>query len=130
MNRKHENADIAMEQSEYTPHRSHVSLIVAGLVCLMLALLIWLLVMNTDDTAYVSLELTGGDAAYTYVLSDTALEVSGATYFLKKAESIQVTVPAAANESGTYEVELADLVLPEGVALVQDLSLTLTVTHK
>ena len=31
---------------------------------------------------------------------------------------------------GINSIELADLVLPEGVALVQDLSLTLTVTHK
>lgn len=130
MNRKHENADIGIEQSEYIPHRSHVSLVVAGLICLALALLIWLLVMNADNTAYVSLELTGGDAAYTYVLSDTELEVSGAVYFLKKAENIRVTVPATATESGTYEIELVDLVLPEGVALTEDLSLTLTVTQK
>ncbi|MBE6605068.1 MAG: hypothetical protein E7639_05125 [Ruminococcaceae bacterium] len=130
MNRKHENADIGMEQSEYTPHRSHVSLVVAGLICLVLALLIWLLVMNADSTAYVALELTGGDSAYTYVLSDTELEVSGAVYFLKKAENIQVTVPANATESGTYEIQLVDLVIPEGVALTEELSLTLTVTQE
>ena len=130
MNRKHENAELGMESGEYTPHRSHVSLVVAGLACLLLALFVWLFVMNGDDTAYVTLELTGGSSEYSYVLSDTDLEVSGAVHFLKKAESIRVIVPESAIGNGTYKIALADLVLPEGVSLTEELDLTLTVTQK
>ena len=130
MNRKHESAELGIEQSEYTPRRSYVSFIVAGVVCLLLALLIWVVVMNTEDTALVPLELTGGNDGYTYVLSDTDLEVSGTVYFLKQAECIEVQVPEAAIGSGTCEITLADLMLPEGVSLTGELSLTLTVTEK
>ena len=130
MNRKHENVDIGMEVNEYMPHRRSVSAIVAAVACLLLALLIWLFVMNTNDTAYVSLEITGGTEAYTYVLSDTELEVGGAVHFLKGAKTIGVIVPDTATESGTYALQLADLVLPEGVALAEELHLTLTVTKK
>ena len=130
MNRKHDNMDDGMEANERVPHRKQVSTIVAAVVCLLLALLIWLLVMNTNDTAYVPLEITGGTEAYTYVLSDTELEVGGAVQFLKGSKAIKVIVPEAATENGTYALQLADLVLPEGVALVEELHLTLTVTKK
>ena len=130
MNRKHENMDVGMEANEYMPHRKHVSTIIAAVVCLLLAFLIWLLVMNTNDTAYVALEITGGTEAYTYVLSDTELEVGGAVQFLKGSKTIKVIVPESATENGTYALQLADLVLPEGVALVEELHLTLTVTKK
>ena len=130
MNRKHENADLAIDSGEYAVRRSRLSLVVAAIVCLLLAVVVWLMVMNVKDTKQLSLEIVGAKAEYQYVLSDTELEVSGAVVFLKKAEHIKVIVPADAIAPGTYVIALEDLVLPEGVSLSELTGLTLTVTPK
>lgn len=128
MNRKHEQQN--MDNSEYTVRRSRLSLFVAVVACLLLSVIVWLFVMNAESTAYVSLELKGGFEGCEYTLSNAELEVSGTVLFLKKAEVIQVIVSDEMNSPGTYTLSLSNLVLPEGVALIEIPNLTLTVTRK
>ena len=130
MNRKHGHAELGVDNSEYTVHRSRLSLIVAAALCLLLSVIVWLFVMNVEDTAYVSLELKGGTEGCVYALSDTQLEVSGTVLFLKKADVIAVIVPDTVCEPGTYQLSLEDLVLPEGVSLTEIPNLTLTIERK
>ncbi len=130
MNRKHENAEFGIDNGEYAVRRSRLSLVVAAVVCLMLAVVVWLFVMNVEDTAYVPLEIKGGTADCTYVLSDTELQVNGTVLFLKKAECIEVIVPEGCDLPGTYTLTLANLVLPEGVSLTEVPNLTLTIEQK
>ena len=130
MNRKHEHAELGTDNSEYTVHRSRLSLVVAAALCLLLSVIVWLFVMNVEDTAYVSLELKGGAECCVYVLSDTQLEVRGTVLFLKKADVIEVIVPDTMCEPGTYSLSLENLVLPEGVSLTEIPNLTLTVEGK
>ena len=115
---------------EYTVRRSRLSLVVAAVCCLILAVLVWLFVMNAGDTKRLPLVLVGGADEYVYTLSDAELEVSGAVLFLKKAEKIEVVVPEEATQPGTYAIALDKLVLPEGVSLSELTGITLTVTKK
>ncbi len=130
MNRKHEQTGLDMDNSEYTVRRSRLSLVVAAVLCLLLSVIVWLFVMNVEDTAYVSLELKGGAQGCIYALSDAQLEVSGTVLFLKKADVIEVIVPDTMCTPGTYVLSLENLVLPEGVSLTEIPNLTLTVEGK
>ena len=130
MNRKHENAELGIESGEYAVRRSRLSLVIAAIVCLLLAVVVWLFVMNVEDTAYVPLVIKGGAANCTYVLSDAELEVSGTVLFLKRADCIEVVVPETCGTPGTHTITLANLVLPEGVALTEIPNLTLTIEEK
>ena len=134
MNRKideQQNNLAEQENGVYIVRRNRGSNIVAAAVCLLIAFIVWLFAMSAEDTAILKLEAVGGNAEYTYVLSDSALEISGSIMSIKKADHIEVIVPAvAATEPGTYAISLEDLVLPEGVALTDLPQLTLTVERK
>ena len=132
MNRKHEHESIAAENGEYAVHHSRRRDIIAAVICLVLAVVVWMLVMNVDDTAHVDLAVADGSDAYVYTLSDESLEVTGTVVALKKAKdaSIKVIVPDEAVAPGTYQLSLENLVLPEGVALLGLPDLTLTVSPK
>ena len=134
MNRKIEEQQNNLTEQEngvYVVKRNYVSNIVAAVICLLVAFVVWLLAMSAEDTAILKLETVGGSTEYTYVLSDSALEISGTIRSIKKADRIEVIVPAAAvTEPGTYAIALEDLVLPEGVALTDLPQLTLTVERK
>ena len=121
---------VEANRGEYTVHRSRLSMIVAAVCCLILAFVVWMLVMNAGDTKRLPLVLVGGGEEYTYTLSDAELEVSGSVLYLKKAEKIEVVVPAEAVEPGTYAIALEKLVLPEGVSLSELTGITLTVSKK
>ena len=132
MNRKHTQENIT-DNGEYAVRHSRKRDIVAAVICLLLAFVVWLLVMNVDSTAKVTLTLEGESEAYVYTLSEEELEVAGTVVSLKAAqqESIILKIPAdMATVPGRYEIKLQQLVLPEGVALTSLPELTLTVTAK
>ncbi|MBQ3063883.1 MAG: hypothetical protein IJC99_03670 [Clostridia bacterium] len=131
MNNKNTEA-MTVEHGEYAVRHSRKRDIIAAVICLVFALVVWLLVMNVNDTAHVPLEMSGRNDAYAYVLSDESLEVAGTVVSLKSAqrEAIVVKIPAEANAPGTYQITLDDLTLPEGVALTALPELTLTVSQK
>ena len=128
MNRKH-TLPIQEEETNtsgaYAVHRSWLVDIGALAVCLLLALLIWIVVMNTEDTEELALRVLAPQEGYTYTLSVEQLEVEGKTVDLKAAKSIGVCIPGHA--SGTYVLAEEDLVLPEGVHLTAPLTVTITV---
>ena len=132
MNRKHINEDISVENGEYAVRHRRKRDVVAAVICLLLALVVWLLVMNVDDTAQITLEVADASETYTYTLSDESLEVTGAVVALKQAkqEGITVKLPEGATLPGCYTITPNELILPEGVALTALPELTLTVTPR
>ena len=130
MNRKHENDEVRTDNGEYAVRRSRLSRVVAAVICLLLAVVGWLAVMNVKDTKRLPLVLLDAEGEYSYALSDAELEVSGSVLFLKKAEKIDVTVPKEATVPGIYVITLDMLVLPEGVSLSELTGITLTVSEK
>jgi hypothetical protein len=115
----------AQELSSSLPHRSLRSTVIAVLLCALLAVAVWLCVMNLSDTDYVALEVEAPRDGYTYELSAHGVEVTGAVYALKDLDRIGVIVPG--HVPGIYTLTQEDLVLPEGVHLSGELYLTLTV---
>ena len=131
MNRKQTTPEQESELSksgEYAVHRSRVFDVIALLICLLLALLIWIGVMNAKDCEQVSLRVLAPHDDYTYTLSIDTLEVEGKSVDLKSAESIGVRVPGHA--AGVYTLTEEDLELPEGVRLTAPVEITLTVRPK
>ena len=116
----------AGEQQEQRRHR-HLDLL-AILLCFVLAFGVWLCVMNMQDTDYISLELSGGNAELHYTLSESGVSVEGAVCDLKDLSVIEVVVPNEAVVPGTYELDASNLKLPDGIYLTGALRLTLTVS--
>lgn len=116
------------EQGELhaVPHTSVRVSLFAAVVCILLAVVVWLGVMCTEDTDYLALEVLEPAAGYTYQLSVNAVQVSGKVSALKSASVIGVKLPSS--EPGEYYLTAKDLVLPEGVQLTAELYLILTVT--
>lgn len=102
--------------------------VLAALVCILLAFMVWLCVMNVRDTQYLSLETTAPQRGYTYELSAGSLEVEGTVVALKRAEHITVILPENVEDGVTVTLTEQDLILPEGVSLVSTLRLTVTVS--
>lgn len=127
MNRKHENTELNIENGEYAVRRSRLSLVIAAVVCLLLAVVTWLWVMNVEDTAYLPLTVVGTSEGYTYVLSDNEIQVKGSVLSLRKANEIRVLVSSEITAPGTYAISLNELILPEGISLAELTDLTLTV---
>lgn len=96
--------------------------VLAFLLCLALALVVWVCVMNTVDTDYILLALPEGvDCA----LSGTAVKVEGPVSALKELDVIYVNCEGLA--PGSYPLTTRLLVLPEGVHLCTDIVVYLTV---
>ena len=133
MNKKDILKNDEFEQQEgeavvHAAHRSHWDLL-ALLLCLALAFVVWLCVMNATDTDYVRLELTGTQEGTEYELSADGILVEGTISALKGLNAIEVRVPDYANEPGRYRLTEADLDLPEGIYPEGELRLTLTVSE-
>ena len=118
------------QKGEYVVHRSRLSDVIAIVVCLALALVIWVAVMNAPDTDYIATEVLDTSGEYTYTLSEAHLEVEGTVADLRRAKSIGICVPQDIVPGVPYTLTEEDLVIPEGVRLVGTLELTLTVRQK
>ena len=113
------------ENTEAVFQRNHRLDIVAIFVCLAVAFFMWLCVMNTKDTDYLPLEVTGAKEGYTYTLSVDSLEVEGVLADLKRAQKVLVILPG--DVGGVYTLTPEDLILPEGVAVANMPHITLTI---
>lgn len=123
------NVDEPTDEGQVKPRQWRANLI-AAVLCLLLAVAVWVVIMGRTDSDYLRLELRGGDDAFKYELSASVLEVEGKVADLRHADAIQVYVPKSITEPGEYKLKGADVVLPDGVALTGELSLTLKVTAK
>lgn len=99
-----------------------------ALVCVLLAFLVWLCVMNVRDTEHVSLEVEGALAGYTYELSVNSVEIEGNLATLKSVDAIEVELPS--HTEGTHTIPEENILLPEGVSLVSNTRITVTVRAK
>ena len=107
-------------------HRSWRMTLLAAVICLLLAFVVWFCVMNAQDTDYVCLDVQAPREGYTYTLSAEGVEVTGPVYALKCLREIGVIIPG--HVLGVYTLTVEDLILPEGVTVSEDLHLTLTVS--
>ena len=103
---------------------------IALVICLLVAVVVWATVMGRNDSDYIRLEVKGGNEALTYELSGSVLEVEGKVSALRRAEVIYVCVPQDATAPGEYTIRGNDLELPQGVALTGEVALTLRVSAK
>ena len=114
---------------EYVVHRSRLSDIIAIFVCIALALVVWTVVMNTEDTDQIFVKVVDPAVGYTYELSLEHVEVQGTVAALRTAKFVGVRLPQGV-QPGEYEIDENDLVLPRGVRLVAPVTLILTVRAK
>ena len=125
------SADIEQGNGEYAVRRSRRSNIVAIVICLLLALLVWILVMNAEDTARVSLALDAPEGSeYTYELSVDEIEIKGSVAVLKDIEEIVIVPSEEMNKPGVHYVSIDNFELPEGVTLAGMPELTIIVKEK
>lgn len=97
--------------------------VLAFILCLALATLVWVCVMNSQDTDYITLQLE--DAAADCTLSMPTVKVEGSVSALKGLTVITVKNKDLA--PGTYPLTEQLLELPEGVHLSTGSYVLLTV---
>lgn len=139
MNRKHtENVAVPEQQNgQYAVTRNRKADIVALVICLLLAVLVWLMFMNGTESDYVELVIEDECSSCEYTLSVTQVEIEGSAADLREIEAIGVDLSRVDKKHVTvvtenkviYEVTEANLLLPEGVALSKPLNLTVTVIN-
>lgn len=125
---KHKQRDMH-EDTDFTVQRSRSVKIIAAVLCILLAVLVWLVVIQLEQTDTFKLSLKGAPHQYICVLSDTMIDVKGTALVLKEIDTIEVICPTI-DAPGTYQLTASDLQLPEGVTLAEELVLTLTVIAK
>ena len=120
------------EHGEYVVHRDHHRNMIALSICFVMAVLLWMIAMNAEDTRHCKLSLDAtGTENYRYELSLDEVEVQGSVSALKELHTVHVNSPMLAMVGeGTYVVPAEYLVLPEGVRVVGDIELTITVIAK
>lgn len=132
MNRKHIDPHVETEQQQngqYAVAHNRKADIIAAVVCLLLAVLVWLVFMNRTETDYVELVVAEPAEGYRYELSVTQIEIEGGVTDLRNVTEIKVKLPAvAAATEGVYQLDESALMLPDGVVFAKSLNLTVTVT--
>ncbi|MBE6630803.1 MAG: hypothetical protein E7624_08165 [Ruminococcaceae bacterium] len=118
------------EQKSSAPnvHKRVFSTLLALGVCLVLALFVWIVVMNAEDTSCVTVRIVGPNDME-YELSDTDVEIEGTVAKLKELGVIEIVVPAG-TAAGVYRVTDVDLGLPDGVRVVEEWEALLTIKAK
>ena len=114
---------------EYVVRHSFLANVIALVLCVAIALVLWVVVMNTADSDQICTEVLNPNDTYEYVLSLDHLEVEGTVAALRLVRTIGVKVPQGA-VPGVYALTEEDLVIPAGVQLTKPLSMTLTVKAK
>ncbi len=126
----------AEQESEARVARHSVSgAIFAALLCILLAGLVWICVMNTQDTDFIPVRVQGPEG-YECTLSVDGVEVEGKVADLRHMDEIVVTLGESdmlyviANFGGSASVNEAFLGLPEEVSVTRTFSAVLTVKAK
>ncbi|MBE6703086.1 MAG: hypothetical protein E7585_06720 [Ruminococcaceae bacterium] len=133
MNRKQIDALNGSEQQngEYALRRSRRANIIAAVVCLALAFVVWVVLMGFGDSDHVALTVLDQQEAYRYTLSNDLVEVKGSLAVLRSTTEIGVRLK---DDDGDGVYRLSDgeleLLLPDGIQLVSNFELTVTVEAK
>ena len=128
--------DAEQEKSSRAPRRSIYGAIIAAAVCVVLALVVWIGVMNTQDTDFIPVRVEGGLEGYTYELSVDGVEVEGKVALLRQLDEIVIELKdedvmyILSAFGGSASVNEAILGLPEGVYLTREFAAVLTVKAK
>ena len=128
MSKQNENSMIDAGNGEYAVRRNRRGNIIAAVLCALLAVVIWAIVMNAQDSEKVALALPEPQEGYVYTLSETTIEVRGKVMDLKRTDTVRISVPEAFAAEGSYTLNSEHLVLPEGISPVAAVEITLTVT--
>lgn len=128
MNRKHIDPAAETEQQNggYAVVHNRKADIIAIVVCLLIAVMVWLVFMNKTESDYVRLVVDKPAQGYEYELSVTQVEIEGRVTDLRDVSEVKVKLPAATE--GTFVLNETALALPEGVSLTKSVTLTVTVT--
>ena len=124
--------DAEQAQEGRVSHRQVYRAFLAALVCVALALAVWVGVMNTQDTDYIPVRLVS-PAGYACTLSVDGVEVEGKVSDLRDLDEIVITVTqedalyVVAGFGGEASVSEAFLRLPDGVYLTREFSAVLSV---
>ena len=120
------------ENGEYALRRSRRSTVIAALLCLLLAFVVWAVLMGFIDSDHVAVRVQNAPADTVCTSSVELVEVRGALAILRSTKEVEVKLLEDKNADGIYrlaEGEL-ELILPEGVTLVSDVDLSVTVRAK
>ena len=137
MNDKDIMLDKTGEQDEIVrvSHRKVWGTMVAAVLCLLLSGLVWICVMNTQDTDYIPIRVVA-PAGYTCTLSEDGVTVQGKVLILKTMDEIVVELTSEDIEyifyyyDGEAPVNENILLLPSGVSVSTTWEAVLTVKAK
>ncbi len=123
MNDKDILLDMGGEQDEVVrvSRRKLWSGILAAVICLLLAGLVWVCVMNSTDTDYIPIRVVSPEG-YTCTLSVDGVEVEGSVAALRRTKEIVITISEYDAEyvlyyGGELSVNESILDLPEDMRL-------------
>lgn len=125
--------DVEQEELAHVSHRKPYGAVIAAVVCLLLALVVWVGVMNTQDTDYIPVRVVAPQG-YTCELSAQGVELSGSVGMLRGLKEIVIPISAEDAEyilyyyNGEAAVNEAFLQLPLDVELTRQWTAKLTVT--
>ncbi len=131
MNRKIEShSDIEQQKNgEYAVRHSRSATVIAAVVCVLLAVVVWGIIMGSTDSDYVALRVVNTGEEFTYTVSVDFVEVEGSVGALRHTDYVGVRAPENA-VAGVYQLTVDDLILPEGVHLTDEPDIVLTVRSK
>ena len=124
--------DAEQEQSERAPRRRVYGSILAIILCLVLALVVWVGVMNSQDTDFIPVRVEGPDG-YRCHLSVEGIEVQGKVSDLRgldeivieldEQEALRILFPCGGEDEAERYLKL-----PDGVSLTGNLNAVITVS--
>ena len=123
------------QSASHVSHRRVYGTVFAAIVCILLALLVWVSVMNTQDTDYIPIRVEVPEG-YACTLSVEGVTVQGTVMSLKKLDEIVVTFSAENVQEilyyydGAVRVNGNILPLPADVSVSAEWEALLTVTEK
>ncbi len=127
--------DAEQAQGARASHHTVYGTIIAALVCILLALVVWVGVMNTQDTDYIPVRIVAPEG-YECTLSVDGVEVEGKVCDLRNLDELVITLSAEdalyvlGALGGSASVNEALLQLPNGVYVTREFSAVLTVKAK
>jgi hypothetical protein len=127
--------DAEQQSDARVARHSVLGAMLAVLLCILLAGIVWVCVMNTQDTDFIPVRLEAPEG-YECTLSVDGVEVEGKVSDLRHLNEIVVKLSAndalyvVANFGGSASVNEAFLGLPEGVSVSRSFQAVLTVKLK